>query len=76
MFGLKIIGWHFEEGAQGNGVATVLRKREAVSKESYGKSQKRVRRVWIFMKDSEFLWERIDSGKKSGWRGEKRCLYI
>ena len=26
---------------------------EAMSKESYGKSQKRVRRVWIFMKDSQ-----------------------
>lgn len=52
MSGLKIIGWHFEERF-GNGVATVLPKREAVSKEFYGKSQKRVRRVWISMKDSQ-----------------------
>lgn len=43
----------FRGRAPGNGVATVLPEKEAMSKESYGKSQKRVRRVWIFMKDSQ-----------------------
>lgn len=43
----------FRGKAPGNGVATVLPEREAVSKEFYGKSQKRVRRVWISMKDSQ-----------------------
>lgn len=37
----------FRGRAPGNGVATVLPEKEAMSKESYGKSQKRVRRVWI-----------------------------
>ena len=44
----------FRGKAPGNGGSNgTAGKREAVSKEFYGKSQKRVRRVWISMKDSQ-----------------------
>ncbi len=45
----------FRGRAPGNGVATVLPEKGSCVEGVYGKSQKRVRRVWIFMKDSKFL---------------------
>ncbi len=64
----------FRGRATGNGVATVLRKKEAMSKEYYGKSQKRVRRVWIFMKDSQVFMGKNRFGLKNEDR--LKCLYI
>lgn len=57
----------FRGRAPGNGVATVLPEKEAMWMESYGRSQKLVKRIWIFMKDFRILWERNHSGKGSGW---------
>ena len=43
----------FRGRAPGNGVATVLPEKGSYVEGVFGKSQKRVRRVWIFMKDSQ-----------------------
>ena len=43
----------FRGRAPGNGVATVLPEKGSCVEGVLWKSQKRVRRVWIFMKDSQ-----------------------
>ena len=67
----------FRGKAPGNGVATVLPEKGSCVEGVLWKITEACEKSLDFYEGfPSFLWERIDSGKKSGWSGERGvCIY-